>query len=83
MDPVYHHLMESQVDRSGYSSLRNPDGFFPERDAIRPDPLGSWFVAALDRFADRLSSWRSRRDMGRLVGAGERKGGALTAVEVE
>ncbi len=83
MDPVFHQMMQNRFDRDSQSSLRNPDGFFPERDGVRPDPLGSWFVAALDTISDRVSSWRSRLDSGRRIERRERKGGAFSAVEVE
>jgi hypothetical protein len=58
MDPVHpQNLSERPRREMQHSSLRNPDGFFPERDAPMPDPIGVWAV----RFISSVGDWTSDR----------------------
>jgi hypothetical protein len=42
-------------------SMRDPDGFFPEERAGRPDPIGMWMIQRSSALADRVQSfWWSR-----------------------
>lgn len=69
------HFMQSVSSRpsegSHRSSLRNPDGFFPERDQVAPDPLGVWLVRRIEAIADWIDGHRSARQETRAIRAKE------------
>jgi hypothetical protein len=58
MDPVHLENLGARFERDAQRpALRNPDGFFPERDMPMPDPIGIWTV----RFFSSMGDWCSDR----------------------
>lgn len=45
-------LPGSPGESDGFSSYRNPDQLFPERQGTPPDPVGSLYVRFLERLTD-------------------------------